>query len=777
MERPIARNTHLRPLESIKPFVKQPLAIVVAAAALTNPQQTLAEELTLEEVVVTAQFREQSVQDTPLSITAVSAEMLEARNQTSIDEIANQAPSVSLQPGAALFGPSIQAFIRGIGQFDFNPAYEPGVGMYIDDVYYPTLTGGQFDLLDLDRVEVLRGPQGTLTGRNSIGGAIKLFTRKPSSEPEGYAEFGYGSRDMLNIRAGASFALTDRLSMRLAGVHKEQDGWVDVVDYGCANPDNPEGIPAYAAGNCVTDKLGEEGYTAGRVQLRYEAESWSLDVSADRTEVDRSSAASILYQTTNENFRCGDDCTYADYRKLAGSDLQFDLTPATSTDQDPRETFKGWGVSSNVTVDLTENVNMQWISAWREYDSSFDTDDDWTPQSNGAGGNNRLEHEFFSQELRFNVEVTEDLFMTVGAYYSDQKTIYSAVQDIRYIAPGLALQFWQDDPVDADSQAIFTSFIYDINDKMTLTAGIRYTEETKEYTYVRVKYDKVTPAPVVGSLNGLTSKYDGDEIDYRISLDYDVSDSAMVYATIATGFKGGGVSARPFDAAQALNGTFDPETLTSFEVGTKMDMLDGLLRLNLSAYYYEYEDVQQPIGDCSSLGSLAPCGAWQNAGDGEAKGFEAELAWRPTANLNIDASMSYYDFEWTRLDPRLAGAVNENDPKIWVPDIQWSMGAQYRFELAGGSSITPRVDVSYTDKRFMSRATGTPFYTDDYTLVNASVAWRNAEEDLSITLAVKNATDEDYQLYLFDTVQSFSGNSILNIGEEREWSVTVKKNF
>jgi iron complex outermembrane receptor protein len=129
------------------------------------------------DIIVTAQFREQRLQDTPLAITAINAELLEARSQTNIAQIAQQAPNVTLVPGGAVFGASLGASIRGIGQFDFNPAYEPGVGIYVDDVYFPTLTGSVFDLLDLDRVEVLRGPQGTLTGRNSIGGAIKLFSR------------------------------------------------------------------------------------------------------------------------------------------------------------------------------------------------------------------------------------------------------------------------------------------------------------------------------------------------------------------------------------------------------------------------------------------------------------------------------------------------------------------------------------------------------------------------------------------------------------------------
>src|SRR5690606_7155618 len=146
----------------------------------------------LQEIVVTAQFREERLQDTPLAITAVSEEMLRERSQTSIWEVTHQAPNVQLRPAPAAFGPGLNAFIRGIGQDDFNFAFEPGVGMYVDDVYYSTLHGAVLDMLDLERVEVLRGPQGTLQGRNSIGGAIRLLTRKPTGDGPGYREVGVG---------------------------------------------------------------------------------------------------------------------------------------------------------------------------------------------------------------------------------------------------------------------------------------------------------------------------------------------------------------------------------------------------------------------------------------------------------------------------------------------------------------------------------------------------------------------------------------------------------
>jgi iron complex outermembrane receptor protein len=179
-----------------------------------------------DQILVTAQFREQNLQDTPLAITAVSSAMLEARSQTSVQDVANQAPSVTLKPQGSTFGPSLGASIRGVGQFDFNPAVEPGVGLYVDDVYFATLTGSILDLLDLDRVEILRGPQGTLAGRNSIGGAVKLYSQRPEGSNTGYVAAAYGSRDRLDLRASADFALTETVAARLSGVSKSQEGYI-----------------------------------------------------------------------------------------------------------------------------------------------------------------------------------------------------------------------------------------------------------------------------------------------------------------------------------------------------------------------------------------------------------------------------------------------------------------------------------------------------------------------------------------------------------------------
>jgi iron complex outermembrane receptor protein len=253
-----------------------------------------------QDIVVTAQFRQQRLQDIPIAITAVTAAELEARNQTNLAQIADTAPNVSLKPQGASFGPSIVASIRGVGQNDFNPAYEPGVGIYIDDVYYPQLTGAVFDLLDLDRVEILRGPQGTLAGRNSEGGAIKLYSKRPTGENGGFAEASYGSRNRIGLRAAAEFKLTDHLFARFSGVAKQQEGFVDRLDYG-ANPGSGA-ASTRPAGDCRISKLGGTGYQAIRGILRWQPnDKLEVTVIGDYTHDEHTIAGEVLLATSTLN--------------------------------------------------------------------------------------------------------------------------------------------------------------------------------------------------------------------------------------------------------------------------------------------------------------------------------------------------------------------------------------------------------------------------------------------------------------------------------------------
>ncbi|MBB3861715.1 iron complex outermembrane receptor protein [Novosphingobium hassiacum] len=756
------------------------LGTAMPAFAQEAQNQAQAEETaTNREIVVTAQFREQRLQDTPLSITAVDATLLASRNQTDIAQIAQQAPNVTLNAMGGAFGSSLGASIRGVGQFDFNPAYEPGVGLYVDDVYYATLTGGIFDLLDLERVEVLRGPQGTLTGRNAIGGAIKLFSKKPTNENSGMVEAVYGSRNRVDIRGSANFVLAQDLSARVSGVYKRQNGYVDQIDYGCAKPGNPQGITGRAGSgsDCVIDKLGEKGYAGLRGSLRYNpGDNFDVVIIGDYTHEERTNSAEVISlinpaRITNA-YACGRFCTYANFYAPAGGQV------SQAYEMPNRLKFDGYGFSANMTVGLNDSLNVQSITAYRNYRQRWGTDDDFTPDLAIAGqGYNDLKFWFFSQELRVNGQIGDNIDFTVGGFYSDQRSVYFTRQDIRYIAPGLNFQFLGNDPVNADSKALFGTLIARPIEGLTLTGGLRYTKESKDYTFVRKNYNG-TVSTFLGALDGVKAVYSGDKVDWRVSADYRFSPEVLAYVTVSTGFKGGGVTARPFDAAQALNGSFDPETVTAYEAGLKTDLFDRRLRLNFAGFINDYNDIQLPLISCASLGSLAPCGARQNAGNGKIKGFEVEMQASPIDGLDIDASLSHLTGNYKNIDPRVGNAILLSDP-IVTPNWKWSAGIQYRADLGTAGSITPRFDYAHVGRQSAGRlAAGQPIeYFNAYDLGNARLTWRNAEEDLSISLEVQNVFDEYYTPARFVSVYSFTGTGYSQVGRPREWAVTVQKRF
>lgn len=806
-------------------------------------------------IIVTAQFREQALQDTPLAITAIDAASLQAKNQTNITQVADRAPNVSLRPQGAAFGPSVSASIRGVGQTDFNPAFEPGVGMYVDDVYFPQLTGAAFDLLDLERVEILRGPQGTLAGRNSIGGAVKLYSKKPEGSNTGFVEATYGSRNKIGMRASADFALTDNLSGRISGVYKSQDGYVDVLDFGCVNPPgagttfvdnngdtqeiNPiDGIqPLATSSNCKIDEMGDVNYQAVRGVLRWESPDGALDitVSGDYTRDRRGNAAEVLAATsiidsvnTNNNgiplddrFVCGTHCNYATFfaPDAVGQYLFAPDAPLGAYIGNNQTTYDGWNVSNNIDWEVSDMISIQNILAYGEFDSTFDTDGDLAPTFTGVG-NNDLSHWHWSEELRINIQPVESVVLTLGGYYFDQETTYFSYQDIRYV-PVFPLLFQQPDVTEADSKAVFANLGWEIVPDLNLSAGIRYTKESKVYNYFRLNRDgTVNPfldgigavygigysgadtldangngdvTEIVSALSGNAAVYTGSNVDYRVALDYRFSEELLVYASIATGFKGGGTNPRPFNAFQAVG--FGPEDLTSYELGFKSDLLDRRLRLNVTGFISDYTNIQLGVSECPLLpgappSAATPCAGRINGGDARFKGIEIEMFAEPADGFNIDASLSAISAKYTRLlptaefSPTNLGGIERDDPLSGgAPEFKWNIGAQYEIDLGSGGTLTPRVDVEHTGKiytgstRLNDPTVRDPQFLPKETLVNARLTWMNEDEDLSISLEGRNLTNEYYYYTQFDLRTAGAGSLKAAVAPPREIAVTVRKNF
>ena len=751
---------------------------------------------TVSEVTVTAEFRATNVQATPLSITAVNAETLEARSQTSIQDVANQAPNVTLKPLGAAFGPALGASIRGIGQYDFSFALEPGVGMYVDDVYYSTLTGSIFDLLDLDRVEILRGPQGTLAGKNSIGGAIKLYSKKPNGQDGGYFEVTGGSYNRIDARGSADFTVVpDKLFVRIAGVTKNRDGYVDRIDYGCSHPGS--GVASVASGTgCKLGTEGGQAYSGARADVRWIVnDKIEVNVIADATK-DNSEVqpSTVLYANntaaalTALNHGQVYNCRFVPYGANSCDPNKPNnpyLTYSTFTDTTnahgaysipPINTYTGYGVSGTVDWKLADHLTLTSISAFRYYKGDFAEDTDGSPLDVELVMNH-VEHQQFSEEMRLNGGFGQFEY-TVGGFWFSQRNKNSNRVDLAYAG----LDFRGADPVPSTTKAAFANAVWHATSRFNISGGIRYTTENKDYSYVRIDPTDNAPAPVVGPLTGVTGTYSGDRFDYRVAADYHFTDDVMAYASTSTGFKGGGINPRPFVATQVQ--PFGPETLTAYEVGLKTTALDRRLRVNVSAFYNQYDNIQLTLLSCPQFSPPIPgfpCALPQNAGNADVKGLEGEFEFHPVEHLTIDGSASYIDFKYTSINPLAGGpsspaGVQINMVAPYTPKVKWSVGAQYEIGMGKWGSLTPRIDASYQDNVFTNAVNGPNNRIAAYTLMNARATWRAGDGKWEAALEITNLTNKLYYTTLFD-LSGLAGYVNGQPGAPREFAFTVKRRF
>jgi iron complex outermembrane receptor protein len=772
---------------------------------------------TSNEILVTAQFREQNLQDTPIAITALNAEMIEARGLENLAEIGASAPNVTLREAPATYGPAVSAYIRGVGQRDTTFALEPGVGIYIDDVYFPTLHGSMIQLVDLERVEILRGPQGTLAGQNSIGGAIKLYSKKPRGDGSGYVEATYGSFDQMELRAAADFTIAPTLFARVSGAATRRDGYITRYDYACTHPGTPIPTSAKQPGVC---KLGTEGgkeYLAGRLALRWEpTDRISLDVVGDLIEDNSEVGPSTLLYVGRAavpgatNTQNGAGAAYVlngvPYGNTTGSPF-ISYSPYGNYAQDtfsnsaytnyenyadlaPRDgsppyqapllaAVDSWGLSGNLSIELTETLNLVAITGYREYTGIYSTGDG-SPFTN-TSQINRIFHHQFSQELRLSGEIGEIVNYTVGGYYLDRKGRNASFITLP------TLMFTEENNVPAETLAAFANVEVRPVERLTLIGGLRYTDQQKQFEYGRFAVPGSTSGvapPAVAGLNGLVGEFEGTRWDYRGVVQYAWTDDVMTYAQVSTGFKGGGINPRPFFPAQAL--PHGPETLDAYEVGFKSSLLGRAVRLNGAAFLNKYSDILVTVSSCPLPGvPAAPCALPLNAGKADVKGFELELNSEPIDGLLFDASLAYLDFDYKSISAAAANSgIGLEDNGQYIQEWQWSAGVQYGIDLGGFGTLTPRLDVAFEDDfdrntNNVDAATGGRDifgHIEDRLLLNARLTLLTADEDWQLALEVKNLTDKLYYTDVFDN--RGSTNSVQGTpGLPRTWALTLRHNF
>ncbi|NBC35426.1 TonB-dependent receptor [Novosphingobium sp. FSY-8] len=777
---------------------------------------------TTAEIVVTAQFRSQRLQDTPLSITAVTATTLQARDQRSIADLGQFAPNVNISQGSSLYGNAVSAFIRGVGQNDSNFALEPGVGIYIDDVYYGTTFGAVMDLTDLERAEILRGPQGTLAGKNSIGGALKLYTKKPNDTDTGYVEATYGRFNRYDLRASGNFKLADGWYVRISGIAKGSEGYMKLLDYGCANPGSGIASQARSGGNCQTGSEGGGNVKALRAALRFApaGSPWEVNISADVSTDKSEAVATKLLYANNSAVRsyvaanptggvpfdsrfitpAGSYTSYASYCNGGNYTTVFgfpyQVTPGFCAS--PTSSADSWGVSAAIDYKLSESLALKSITAYREAKGEAGIDVDGSPLDI-LTESVRMSHKQFTQELRLSGKMGGLLDFTLGGYYYKA----SDRQAMRVEIPSVMMDFLTNDPVSNESVSVFAHTEWHLAPKLNLIGGLRYTHDDKTYTFHRYNTDGSLPTAgpfvdvagtsypaswvalplggparlifpqnfLVAGLDGVAGRYKKGQVDWRIGLNYRFSPELMTYAQVSTGFKGGGISPTPYVADQARS--FNPEKVTAYEIGFKADLFGRKLRLNGAAFYNDYRDMQMTLYVCPVSVSPSPCSLRANAGNAKVKGLELEASLRPVEGLSIDANIGYLDFEYGRVDPNTGVTAGMKAP--FNAEWQASAGISYRMPFAGGS-LTPRLDWDYRSS-FYNNAVNLPLNNvAGRSLFNARLTYEPADKVWSVSLGVTNLFDKYYMNAVNENASNY-GVVTGVLGRPREWSVSVRRNF
>ena len=746
-----------------------------SAIAFAQPEL----ETMLETVVVTAEFRQQSAQDTPIALSALSGDALERRNARDIADASNFSPNVSLSRGAAGFGQMAGVFIRGVGQADPHFAVEPGVGVYVDDVYYGVLTGAVFELLDTDRVEVLRGPQGTLAGKNSIGGAIKLFSQRPGPDTNGYAEVGFGSFDRISARAAVNLPLVDdTLYARVSAAALRRDGYVDRLDYACVTGGTSSGTQRLREDCLLGTEGGQEVITARASILWTPNDRIENTLIVDATDDNSENPASkLIFQspawTGADDYVTGPE-SYTNYETYVSQPTGL---PATEAFTLPARTpLDAKGVSNILHADIGDSLRFDSITGYRESVVPFANAIDGSPAT-VLDQYWRLSHEQFTQEFRLSGE-TGIAEWTVGMFLYDA----DGISEGRVNLPGgvvvggggVNLEILFRDPVKTESESIFAQASFALTDRFGLTTAVRYTDDLKRFTFNRWDFNG-DPHPVLGALVDFTREYSGDQTDYRMVLDYLLTDNVMIYGQTSTGYKGGGINPRPFFTTQVQ--PYQPETLDAFEVGIKTQLLNDRLRFNAAVFSNTYDDLQLTLLSCDEFSPFpgAPCTQSANVGDADIEGVEVELEYAPTDRLRIDASIGVLDFQYTRVDPRTG--VTLDMTTIYTPDEKYSLGIQYAIPLPRGGSLTPRIDYSYRSEIYTDAINSPATLVDDVGLVNLRVQWASADEMWIASLVGTNLTDEFYYESQFGRAFPPWLAATGRPGWPREWYLTLRRSF
>jgi iron complex outermembrane receptor protein len=711
------------------------------------------------------------------------------------------------------------------------------------------------DLIGVDRVEVLRGPQGTLFGRGSIGGVVRLISKKPEGDGTGSLGVALGSYDRVDIRGIYDFTIADNLFAQVAGASRKRTGYQDVIDFACRFPEQAGFLPTRDVSrgrNCKTGTQGGEDIDAFRGQLRWVASDdvevlLAGDYQNDQSEAKADTIIDIQYPldlSGNEIPTSGYalyNNEYVNHVPTAeepwGYGIPYDDRfipsniyetyatyddPASGLTFRPTSAIEREAVSATLNWDLTDNLRLTAIGSYTDITSQLTSDADASPINFQVTGGQQDFH-WATGEVRLSGRAADRLDWTVGAFYYDGKATnrqlvsfppipYGILRAAIGFPPAFSVACIENPPgpdnpcnflgsplfanysvntqniAESESYAGFAHVVFNLTDRVSLNAGVRQSNDTKDVAFD----NSIVTAPI---------NIDDDHFDWRAGIDFKFSDDVMTYASVATGYRPPAYNPRPFTPEQAV--AVGGEEATAYELGFKSELFDRRMRLNLAAFYTDYNKRIVPIGGTQCQGEPAQptdpgaiqdsngniCFAvisltsYQQLEDGEVQGAEVELEWRPVDAMLISGVFGWTDWKSPEIDDCDFNLDGQPDPGLtcadrppFVPEFNWSFGASYDFAFTNGSMVTPRVDV-YGQSEICSSAVSAVSCSDSYTLLNARLEWTSPDSDWTIAVGGTNITDEEYFLNIFD-LTLFGQNTVeAQPGRPAEWYLSFSRNF
>ena len=733
------------------------LATLIATGGVAAPPQVWSQEsLTLEEVVVTARRRSENMQQVPIAVSVISGQELLDSGGLKIDMIGKSAPNVHFEAAGGTSGvKSPIIFIRGMGQNDFIPVEDPAVGIYIDGVYMGRNIGSVFDLIDIERVEVLRGPQGTLFGRNTIGGAINIVSAAPTDEFGGSVQFSGGSDGYLEGKATLNVPFGDRAGGRFSVFRRERDGYVKALQYddlwlgsddswgarARINADlsdnfNVDVVFDYTEASetpgAISPVAGIGGFNGNNIQLGLPVQPfahfynaiWSGNGASCTTAAGQASDTSCYGPVWNTGDPYAINSVYTDN---GGNQIV------------PEQDVEVMGGAITLTWNIG-NVELKSITGFREFDIGFFNELDFSPYILFANNHDQYVQDQFSQEFQLSGTAMNDrMSYVLGVFHFEEDGHEAIFNQISFAPPlgGPPDFFFQylDRFIENESQAVFGQVNFDITDRLTLTAGLRYTESDKYFNLVTER----RVGPISDQFGELTT----NESTPMVSLAWKMTDDVMFYGTYAEGYRDGSYAARFTGAVPTPLPNYDPEYVDSIELGMKSTLMGGRLRLNVAAFTMDYQDMQ--VNAASN--EVATSSTKENLGDATISGLEVELKALLTDRFTFGVNLGLLDDEIDSLRGTLVSntvTITKDNDLPNTPDYTLSLMAQYDIPLQSGSSLSLRADYVTKDDYYSRPENIAENLIDNYKNLNLLATYRSSDGKWQLSGGVRNATDEFY---------------------------------